>query len=190
LESVPSTFRTYLDWGCLILQLAPLLNIIAACMPLFRKEDDLSDIPLTAEQRRLLGLPPSSAAPTPDAKYSTPPRYSRTPSIAGSIGSNRSYTSSPLSGKGSPLVQGSGGGLGSYSPLGSPLFKRGLDASTNGRRSSISNGSPFATSSSPNLFAEPPASPSPAGGKRTSVGLNSKWLYERGRRSSGSAFLH
>lgn len=188
--SVPSPFRTYLDWGCLVLQLAPLLNIVAACMPLLRKEDDLSDIPLTAEQRKLLGLAPSSAAPTPDAKYSTPPRYSRTPSIAGSIGSNRSYTSSPLSGKGSPLVHGSGGGSGSYSPLGSPLFKRGLDASTNGRRSSISNGSPFATSTSTNLFAEPPASPSPAGGKRTSVGLNSKWLYERGRRSSGSAFLH
>lgn len=191
-ESLPIAARTYLGWAWVVFHTAPLINIFSACMPLLRKEDDLSDIPLTADQRRLLGLPPSSAVPTPDAIYSTPPRYSRTPSISGSIGSNRSYASSPLSGKGSPLTLGNGGGSGSpYSPsLGTPLFKRGLDMSTNGRRSSIGSGNPFAASTtSTNIFSEP-ASPSPAGNKRTSVGLNNKWLYERGRRSSGSAFLH
>lgn len=169
----------------------PIVNIAFACMPLVRKEDDLSDIPLTDEQRRLLGLAPVPGAPMPEGGYTTPPRYSRTPSIGGSIGSNRSYTSSPLSGKGSPLIHGSGGATGSsYSPLGTPLFKRGaLDLSMNGRRSSIGSGSPFGVSTATSPFPEP-VSPTPAGGKRTSVGLNNKWLYERGRRSSGSAFLH
>ena len=156
-------------------------------MPLVRREDDLSDIPLTPAQRKLLGLPPSATAPTPDATYSTPPRYSRTPSIAGSIGSRGSYASSPLSGRGSPALQGAGSGS-PYSPMGSPLYNKGLEVSQNGRRSSIGSPSPFSASTSTNLFSDP-GSPSP-GGKRTSVGLNSKWLYERGRRSSGSAWMH
>lgn len=187
---LPPIVRNYLDWACILFHVVPIMNIIFALMPLIRKEDDLSDIPLSEEQRRLLGLAPLAGSPKTDEKYATPPRYSRTPSIAGSIGSNRSYTSSPLSGKGSPLIYGSGGASGSpYSPLGTPLFKRGLDMSTNGRRSSIGSGSPFGASTSTNPFPEP-VSPTPAGGKRTSVGLNNKWLYERGRRSSGSAFLH
>lgn len=191
---LPPTVRTYLDWVCIVFHLVPFANIVLACLPLIRKEDDLSDIPLTEEQRKLLGLNPLPGAPTPDDKYTTPPRYSRTPSIAGSIGSNRSYNSSPLSGKGSPLVErgaSSGSPYSPYSPLGTPLFKRGggLDASVNGRRSSIGGGSPFGASTAASPFPEP-VSPTPAGGKRTSVGLNNKWLYERGRRSSGSAFLH
>lgn len=167
------------------MQFLPIANVAWNVMPLFRQEDDLSDIALTSEQRKLLGLPPSSAAPTPDAKYSTPPRYSRTPS--GSIGSGRSYASSPLSGKGSPLPQGDYAS--SYSPLGSPLFKKGLDASVNGRRSSFGSPGPFAGGTSSALFSDL-GSPSPSGSKRTSVGLNSKWLYEKGRRSSGSAWQH
>lgn len=158
-------------------------------MPLLRAKDDLSDIPLTAAQRKLLGLPPSSTALVPDATFSTPPRYSRTPSIAGSVGSRGSYASSPLSGRGSPVVQGNGGSGSPYSPAGSPLFQKSLSGFGDGRRSSIGSGSPFGASSSANLFSDP-TSPSPSGGKRTSVGLNSKWLYEKGRRSSGSAWLH
>jgi len=30
-----------------------------------------------------------------------------------------------------------------------------------------------------------PSTPSPTAGRGASVGLNSKWLYEKGRRSSG-----
>lgn len=169
----------------------PILNIVSACLPLVRQEDDLSDIPLTPAQRKLLGLPPTSAAPTPDAKYSTPPRYSRTPSMAGSVGSQRSYASSPLSGRGSPAPIYSASDS-PYSPVASPLYKKGLDVSTSSRRSSIGSlgsPSPFAASTSTNLFSDP-GSPSPSGGKRTSVGLNNKWLYERGRRSSGSGWMH
>ncbi|KAM0203302.1 hypothetical protein ACHAPA_005588 [Fusarium lateritium] len=181
-QVVPTSFRIYLSWSWFILQLIPFINIGVACLPLIRPKDDLADIPLTAAQRQLLGLDPSSAVPTPDATFSTPPRYSRTPSIGGSVGSRGSYGSSPLSGRGSPLVQGSTG-----SPLGSPLFQKSINNFGNGRRSSFGSASPFAASSSSNVFSDS-ASPGSAGGKRTSVGLNSKWLYERGRRSSGNAW--
>lgn len=187
LNSIPDSAGPYLAWGWIFLQIIPLLNVVSACLPLMRREDDLSDIPLTPAQRKLLGLPQTSGAPTPDAKYSTPPRYSRTPSIAGSVGSRGSYVSSPLSGRGSPALPGGGSGS-PYSPMGSPLYKKGLDLAANGRRSSFGSQSPFAASTSTNLFSDP-GSPSPSGGKRTSVGLNSKWLYERGRRSSGSAWM-
>ncbi|KAI8658501.1 hypothetical protein NCS55_01126500 [Fusarium keratoplasticum] len=180
-KAVPTSFRIYLSWAWFILQLIPFINIGIACLPLIRPKDDLSDIPLTAAQRSLLGLEPSSAAPTPDAQFSTPPRYSRTPSIAGSVGSRGSYTSSPLSGRGSPALQGSTG-----SPLGSPLFQKSVNFG-NGRRSSIGSASQFGASSTAIPFSDP-TSPSPSGGKRTSVGLNSKWLYEKGRRSSGNAW--
>lgn len=183
-RSVPQTFRYYLSWAWFVFQLIPLFNIGLACLPLIRSEDDISDIALTPAQRKLLGLAPSSAAPTPDAAFSTPPRYSRTPSIAGSAGSRGSYASSPLSGRGSPVVQGSSG-----SPLGSPLFQKSVGPFGNGRRSSIGSASPFSASTSSNLFGDS-GSPSPSGGKRTSVGLNNKWLYEKSRRSSGSAWVH
>ncbi|KAH7251785.1 nuclear pore complex component-domain-containing protein [Fusarium tricinctum] len=180
-QVVPTSLRIYLSWSWFILQLIPFINIGIACLPLIRPKDDLADIPLTAAQRQLLGLDPSSAVPTPDAKFNTPPRYSRTPSIGGSVGSRGSYGSSPLSGRGSPF-QGSTG-----SPLGSPLFQKSVNNFGNGRRSSFGSASPFAASSSSNVFSDS-ASPGSAGGKRTSVGLNSKWLYERGRRSSGNAW--
>ncbi|KAF4469721.1 nuclear pore complex component [Fusarium albosuccineum] len=183
-QVVPTSFRIYLSWTWFILQLIPFVNIGIACLPLIRPKDDLSDIPLTAAQRKLLGLQPTSALPTPDAKFSTPPRYSRAPSIAGSVGSRGSYNSSPLSGRGSPQVQGSTG-----SPLGSPLFQKSVNNFGHGRRSSIGSTSPFAASSSANLFSDPSSS-SPSGGKRTSVGLNNKWLYEKGRRSSSTAWNH
>ncbi|KAF7555968.1 hypothetical protein G7046_g6427 [Stylonectria norvegica] len=182
---LPNSSRSYLSWTWFFFQLIPFLNIGIACLPLVRPQDDLADIALTPAQRKLLGLPPASAAPIADATFSTPPRYSRTPSISGSVGSRGSYASSPLSGRGSPIVQG-----GSGSPLGSPLFSKSVNSfGNNGRRSSIGSGSPFNASTSANLFSDP-TSPSPSGGKRTSVGLNSKWLYEKGRRSSGNAWLH
>ncbi|KAG5926017.1 hypothetical protein E4U42_003728 [Claviceps africana] len=188
-QHVPSTFRTYLGWTWFVVQIIPVIQIGLACMPLVRAKDDLSDIPLTAAQRKLLGLSPSSAPPTPDAEFSTPPRYARTPSMAGSIGSRGSYASSPLSGRGDPVVQGFFGASGSqYSPVGSPLLQKTFSGLGNTRRSSFGSASPFGQSTSSNMFSDP-GTPSPSGGKRTSVGLNSKWLYERGRRSSGTAWL-
>jgi nucleoporin POM34 len=164
--------------------MVPLVNILLSLRPLWRKKDDLSDIPLTPAQRQLLGLPPSPAAATPNAAYSTPPRYSRTPSISGSVGSRASYASSPLSGRGSPAVGLNGGSP--YSPAGSPLVQKALGNGMNGnRRTSLGSPAAIGNSTGTSLFSDP-ATPSPSAGKRASVGLNSKWLYERGRRTSGT----
>lgn len=172
-----------------------------ACLPLVRPKDELSDIPLTATQRKLLGLNPT-VAQTPDARFSTPPRYSRTPSIAGSVGSRASYNGSPFEGRGSPVPfspsQNFAGSVSQFSPkpIGSPLSQsvNGMSQrrSSFGSPSSFSsslNGGNFGASTSSNLFSDP-TSPSPSAGKRTSIGLNNKWLYEKGRKSSGSTWVY
>ena len=175
----------YGPWVWFVLHLIPLFNIGVALSPLFRKPDEMNDIPLTPAQRALLGLAPSSVPPTPGSTYSTPPRYSRTPSVSGSVGSNRSYASSPLSGRGSPAPGGLLGGS-PYSPAGSPLLQKAVTGGLNGgRRSSFGSPAPLGVSSGTSLFKDIGSTPSPTAGKRSSVGLNSKWLYERGRRSSG-----
>lgn len=181
--------RVTVWWAFFAFHMLPVWNIAIACLPLVRQKDDLSDIPLTPAQRQLLGLPPSSKPPTPDTVYSTPPRYARTPSIASSTG-KASPNNSPLSAYGSP---GSGSRIGGspFSPVASPLLQKSVGY--NGRRStsqgsqsplnaSILNQSTASFNSS--VFSEPPATPSPPGGKRISVGLNNKWLYERSRKSS------
>ncbi|CAI4213751.1 unnamed protein product [Parascedosporium putredinis] len=105
---------------------------------------------------------------------------------SGSIASKASFSGSPLSARGSVNKAAQQHGAGSpYSPAASPLNgKSGFNPSlnSNGRRSSF--GSPVPLSNSASLFSEP-ATPSPST-KKTSVGLNNKWLYEKGRRSSGS----
>lgn len=188
---LPKPFRLYLGWAWFLAQLLPFIQIGMACLPLIRPKDELSDIPLTATQRKLLGLDPSVVAPTPEAKFSTPPRYSRTPSIAGSVGSRASYPGSPLDGRGGdiskPLPPSFAGALSQFSPIGNPLLQsvNGM----NNRRTSFGSPGSFGASTSSNIFSDP-TSPSPAGGKRTSIGLNNKWLYEKGRRPSGSTWAH
>ena len=197
----------------------PVFNIVSNCFPLVRNKDDLSDIPLTPGQRRLLGLPPSSRPPTPGSAYSTPPRFSRTPSV-GSASSRRSFSTSPASNRGSPVlgsgslygtangngnngnfsgsfsgsVSGSGGG--GFAGIGSPSSPLLQKAMNGARRSSIGSlGSPTpsfgASLGASSLFVPDSPSPNPAAGKRSSIGLNSKWLYEKGRerRASGNARL-
>ncbi|KAK2602191.1 hypothetical protein N8I77_008742 [Diaporthe amygdali] len=187
-----SDVKQYLHWVTLAAQMLPLANIGIACLPILRSKDDLSDIALTPAQRKLLGLAPSSAPPTPNSVYSTPPRYARTPSINGSLG-KPSPTSSPLSANGSPASATRPNGS-PYSPAASPLLQKAVGYS-GGRQTSYGSPSPFnASTSSFNLstassiFSEPPPTPSPTGGKRISVGLNNKWLYDRSRRSSGNVW--
>ncbi|EQK99291.1 nuclear pore complex component [Ophiocordyceps sinensis CO18] len=177
LQMFSSTFSYYMGWAWFAMQLLPFIQIGLACLPLVRAQDDLSDIALTATQRKLLGLPATSVPLTPEARYSTPPRYSRTPSIAGSVGSRASYNSSPLSGRGSPALS-VGGSPSPFSASGSHLLQRSVGGLAQNRRSSLGSSSTFGASSSANLFGDT-GSPSPSTGKRTSVGLNSKWLYER-----------
>ena len=168
-----------------------------------RPKDDLSDIPLTPAQRKLLGLPQSSRAATPNSVYSTPPRYSRTPSLAGSPASIKSYASSPLSNIASP-------GSGPYSPSKpyspaavSPLLQKAVGGGGAGNppRTSFGSPSPLGASTTSTMFGastassmwggDVPGTPTPATtGKRSTVSLNSKWLYEKGRRNSSNNWLH
>ncbi|KAI0883164.1 NPCC-domain-containing protein [Annulohypoxylon maeteangense] len=184
----------------------PIFNVGTNLLPLFRRKDDFSDIPLTPGQRRLLGLPPTNAPPTPGSAYSTPPRYARTPSISGSAGSRRSFSGSPASNNGSPTrgsLNGSGpfggsGGLGGLASPNSPLLQKAMNGARRSSIGSLGSGSPLGVSilgaSTGSFYGGAPDSPSPAsGGKRSTVGLNSKWLYERGRdrrSSSGNAWLY
>ncbi|KAK3997595.1 nuclear pore complex component-domain-containing protein [Cladorrhinum sp. PSN332] len=186
-----------------LLFLIPIVNIIRALLPIVRPKDDLSDIALTPAQRQLLGLPPSSAPPTPNSVYSTPPRYSRTPSLAGSPASIKSYASSPLSNFASPSplayspskfsgtspTKFNASTQSQYSPSAavSPLLQKAIGG---GRRSSFGSSSVLGASTSSSLFGEGPATPTPVNGKRSSVALNSKWLYEKGRRNSSNNWLH
>ncbi|KAL8362950.1 hypothetical protein RB601_008963 [Gaeumannomyces tritici] len=210
------SIRGYIWWAFLGLHVIPLVNIGLALLPLLRTKDDVADIPLTAAQRQLLGLPPSSAPATPGTGFSTPPRYARTPSFSGSVGSAKSFSTSPLLGKGpgssspGPLlgspanlkVNGSGGAS-PFSPFspggvgGSPLFQKAVKS---GQRRGSFGGSPAPLSSEKSsLSAAPTLVPDSSAlstgtpnssGKRTSVALNSKWLYEKGRRSSGSGWAY
>ncbi|KAH8908406.1 NPCC-domain-containing protein [Coniochaeta sp. PMI_546] len=190
---VSADVKTYIAWTYLALQLIPVVNIVIAFLPLIRRQDDLADIALTPGQRKLLGLPPSSTPPTPNSAISTPPRYSRTPSLAGSATSNKSYTSSPLSANGSPASDRRLSGS-PYSPsAASPLLQKAVTGGFGGgRKSSFGSPSQLGASTATSLFGgDAPGTPSPLAGKGSSVGLNNKWLYERGRkRPSGNSFLN
>ncbi|CZR56345.1 uncharacterized protein PAC_06233 [Phialocephala subalpina] len=194
-ESFPSffadgkSFQPYAGYGYHALQFMFIYNIIIACLPLFRTTDDMSDIPLTPAQRKLLGLPPSSAPPTPGSQYITPPRYARTPTpLSGSPAAKGVYSNSPLAGKGSPM---SGSVNGSpFSPGASPLLQKAMGGNSNGnRRHSYGSPSPLGPTGSRFGGPEAPGTPSPAS-KGSGIGLNSKWLYDKGRRNSGSARLY
>lgn len=189
-------YSRYAYWTVLAI---PLFNIGTNLLPLFRPKDDLSDIPLTPGQRRLLGLPPTSAPPTPGSAYSTPPRYSRTPSISGSAGSKRSFSSSPRSSAsnfGSSIGLNGNGNLAGLASPQSPLLQKAMNGARRSSISSLGSPSPMGASTGFSSFyggVPDSPSPSPATGKRSTVGLSSKWLYERGRdrrSSSSNAWLH
>lgn len=161
-----------------------IFNILVALLPLVRPKDDLSDIPLTPAQRSLLGLPPSATPPTPGSQYITPPRYPRSSTPLSST-PNSSYSNSPASGRGSPTL-GTPSKMSTFSPNASPLLHKAIGGGMGGaRRSSYGSPSPLG----PGGSGAAPSTPSPSTGKGTSVGLNSKWLYEKGRRSSGNSRL-
>ncbi|KAK3402998.1 nuclear pore complex component-domain-containing protein [Sordaria brevicollis] len=215
-----STKNSY-SWIYVVLLVVPWFNIVIALLPLFRPVDDLSDIPLTPSQRKLLGLPSIAKAAAPGAPVvSTPPKYSRTPSMAGTPASMKTgggggssaatataaaantgtpagartlnnnalpYTASPV--VGSPLFQKSKqvAAVNVHSPLGaSTMSNRNISFA-----SSISS-SAFGSSTSSSVF-EGPATPTPGSSKKrsnvSSVALNNKWLFEKGRRSPGASVM-
>ncbi|KAL4895990.1 nuclear pore complex component-domain-containing protein [Aspergillus ambiguus] len=179
-----SKIATYPDLTLLILQLIFVMNIAIALYPLFRPKDDLSDIPLTPTQRSLLGLDPSVTPPvTPGTTYVTPPKYR----LSASRTASASHTGSPLSRSASASGHRLSSG-GPFSPSSSPLFHKAVanGGRDTGRRPSFGSSSPLGRSSSFGESSMGPATPSPMGGKRVSLGLSNKWLYERSRRLSAS----
>lgn len=181
----------YPHYAILALRLCLLLNIAWACAPLFQPNDDLSDIPLTPSQRALLGLKPSSASLTQGQEYTTPPRYTRSSTPRSNASAHIAASGSPNSLRGSPsslerstMGQSRGASGSPYSV--SPLMHKALGTSTS-RRLSFTSSSPQdlpALGQSANGTNALPATPTNglANGK-ASVGLNNKWLYERGRGS-------
>lgn len=212
--SFPNFFLTgpvhpYATWAFRGLQVIFAVNIFMASRPLFKKKDDLSDIPLTPAQRKLLGLDPSSRPPTPDSHYVTPPRYKRTSTpLSGSPSSKNSRTESQ---RGSPAsgnqpstmndtlydLRSASGNLdnlvytsgSTFSPSPNPLLQKAtMSGGLSGqRRSSYGSPSPLGPGP-PRPIAETPGTPTPAPTKGSSVALNNRWLYDKGRRNSGSRF--
>ncbi|KAI6249117.1 Nucleoporin [Erysiphe necator] len=166
-----TSLKQYIRFLYYFIQAILVYNIIIAFLPLFRQTDDLADIPLTPAQRKLLGLSPLSAAHTPGSKFNTPPRYAR--------------TSTPLSGSPigllSPGKENASFGNFTGSPL-SVLEKFG----------GINTRSSFGPKSlSPNFkgIYETPGTPTPCLSKE-GVTVSSKWLYEKGRRSSVNSRIY
>lgn len=191
-NSLITEHRVWIYYGylCYLVLAIPLYNIASNLSPLVRAKDDLSDIPLTPGQRKLLGLPPSSAPPTPGSVYSTPPRYKRTPSGSGPSARRQSFSASPKpahspSTQGSPTPVGSGSAFAPPSPhpllqkavFGARFTPRGSFGSPGLLGASISSN----ISSGSSIFGGAPDTPSPCpAGKRSSLALNSKWRYEKG----------
>lgn len=192
----------------LLFQLFFILNVGTALYPLFRAKDDLSDIPLTPTQRSLLGLDPAATQPaTPGTTFVTPPRYRLSTSRKASPASRQG---SPMSSSANASLSERRPSIGTpFSPVSSPLLYKAVSNGGNGgngNRESVqrqsfgsqSFGSQSFGSTSPlarsNSFGEStlsmgslgPATPSPLAGKRTSLGVKNKWLYERSRRLSAS----
>lgn len=182
------TNHVYQEVPLFILQLFFIFNILVALYPLIRPKDDLSDIPLTPTQRSLLGLDPAVTPPaTPGTTFVTPPRYRLSTSRKASPASRQS---SPMSANASFSERRSSIST-PFSPASSPLLYKAM---SNGGRESVQRQS-FGSSASPlarsNSFGEStmsmgPSTPSPLMGKRGSLGVKNKWLYERSRRLSAS----
>ena len=168
------------------LYLLALYNLATAFLPLIKTKDELTDIALTPAQRALLGLDPNATPPpTPGTKYITPPRYPRSPTPRTISPANRNSsnysTPSPSSGK-----ERSG------SPAASPLWQKATsNARDPARRSSYGSPSPLgpAFGGRDGSIMGAPSTPSPTG-RGATVGLNSKWLYDKGRSSSGSRSMY
>lgn len=165
-----------------------------ALLPLVRRKDNLVDIPLTPSQRALLGLDPNATPPmTPGTQYITPPRYPRSSAPrSGTPGSrSSSAANSPLSRKDSPSF-GKQGSESPFTPSASSLWQKAVGgARDSGRRHSYGSPSPLGPGGSGKELSVlgAPNPPSPSTGRGTSVALNSRWLYERGRGSPGSRGL-
>lgn len=167
--------------------------MLLSLTPLFRPRDTCDDIPLTDTQRTRLALPPRSrpASPAEIQSYVTPPRYSRsaTPGSGNSTRGGAQGSESPLGrGLASPLENSLRRESFNSTRRLSPLNANGSGSGVDHRRRLS-----FQTSgrSSPSEFEAWGGSVgsvgTPTKSGKASVGLNSKWLYEKGRGSPRGA---
>lgn len=183
-DSLPRTWllstEPYSTYTLYLLRLFFALNITLASLPLLRPQDPCEDIPLTPAQRHYLNLPPMTRPATPQEQeqYVTPPRYSRSATPQSNTSSLRGNASdSPLD---SSLRRSTSG-----SPFGGGQIQQQHRASpfgdSNRRRLSFQStrSSPLSTSE----FDAVGSISTPTKSSKASVGLNSKWLYEKGRGS-------
>ncbi|WPH03841.1 Hypothetical protein R9X50_00672400 [Acrodontium crateriforme] len=179
---VGSYYPTIVFWVIRLL-LTALIGI--QCLPLFRKDDPCEDIPLTPAQRQLLGLPLMTRPMTPQelGQTVTPPRFTRSNTPRSASSTQVNLSGSPINERNALLDSAS------ESPANGSPFTPQLHSGGERRRLSYSS-----NRSSPLSISEFDAAGSvntPTKSARASVGLNSKWLYEKGRASprlSGSVF--
>ena len=190
----------YPTYALLLLNTFFLTNVGIALAPIYRTPDTCEDIPLDPSQRKLLGLPPMSRPATPQEKeqYLTPPRYSRSATPRSSSSSlHAEISGSPLSGRGTPYenngyrISPSGSFYGSTQQRrssASPLTPAGLRPGAERRRLSYNNSSRSSPLSISEFDAAGSINTPTKTPNRASVGLNSKWLFEKGRAVPVSAW--
>lgn len=188
---IPQAVQKYTYTILRIISFMAICNIAVACYPLMMKKDNLTDIDLTPSQRALLGLDPNATPPaTPATQYITPPRFPRssTPRNDSPGSWSGSNADSSLSPQGSPSL-GRQGSESPFSPAPLPMWQKAIGGSRNtGRSHSYGSLSPlgFGRSGKEVSVLGVPSTPSPSTGRGSSVALNNRWLYERGRVSPGS----
>lgn len=191
--AIPQAVQRYTYVFLSILCLLSIFNIVVSCYPLVMKKDNLTDIDLTPSQRALLGLDPNAAPlATPATQYITPPRYPRssTPRNDSPGGWSGSNVDSTISRQESPLLAQQGSES-PFSPPAIPMWQKAVGGSRDtGRRHSYGSPSPLGIGlgrgGKDASVLGAPSTPSPSIGRGSSVGLNNRWLYERGRISPGS----
>ena len=153
----------------------------------------MTDISLTPTQRALLGLTPIRTPPpmTSGTQYVTPPRYPRSSTPRNSLPLSRVSADCPLSRKESPLSGKPGSDL-LFSPSPSPLWAKAVGSGRDSfRRHSYGSPALPGLGNSKDLSIQGVSNtPSPLSGRGSSVGLNSRWLYERGRASPSDRSLY
>jgi len=150
------SYGNYVLWA---LRTLFVYNICDVLLKLVHTADDCSDVPLTPDQRKLLGLcpdtPRSTSALQPE-KFFTPPRYTKS--------TTTSRSASPLPGNSSPTMQRK-----------AALNNQGIGMS------GLAMDTPPSPLSSPLRGAGKPgwASRSPSNGGVSSVIPGNRWAYEK-----------
>ncbi|KAA8894686.1 hypothetical protein FN846DRAFT_973146 [Sphaerosporella brunnea] len=163
----PATLLTYAGYAFWLARLVFVWNIGLELYKAVKPLDDFSDLDLTLDQRKLLGLPDTPVTASKEQEiFETPPRYSKT--------TPPSRTSSPLASASSPLASTSSPTMQRKAALGSNRSDLGLSSL------GIDTPSPLSTPLRNGLrpLFESPRSPKNVGGA-SSITPSHRWAYEK-----------